>query len=262
MLPSFGFRRLGATPLPILLTTLIALDLILPARLGAGSTFDPAYLNAVLSTIFVSMTSWSVAYISLRSYLQNSSMTMLLLGCAGLAWGSTLFVGTWVPNFTGAVNMGITIANTGGLIASILHVASGALTSTRSTAQVSRAPRKLLLGTAYGSVILVTAILTISTILGLTPAFYIPGSGQTLVRMTVLIAASSLFAVAAILFARIYSQSKSGTLYWYFMALALTAIGLVSVFFGRVPGDPISWTGRIAQFLGGVYFLKAVQTTF
>ena len=37
---------------------------------------------------------------------------------------------------------------------------------------------------------------------------------------------------------------------------------IAAVFFGRAPGDPISWTGRAAMFLGGVYFLKAVRSSF
>jgi hypothetical protein len=82
--------------------------------------------------------------------------------------------------------------------------------------------------------------------------------------MAVLGSAAALFAVSSILFARRYfsSRSRSSTLYWYFLALGLTGVGVAAVFFGRAPGDPISWTGRTAMFLGGTYFLKAVHTAF
>ena len=124
--------------------------------------------------------------------------------------------------------------------------------------------RKPLLGIFYGGVLLFTTLLSIASLDGLTPAFFVPGVGQTLLRMIVLSSAAAMFGISSLLFARLYfsSESASRILYWYFIALALTGVGLAAVFFGRAPGDPISWTGRAAMFLGGVYFLKAVRSSF
>lgn len=74
--------------------------------------------------------------------------------------------------------------------------------------------------------------------------------------------AAALFAISALMFARIYLQSRSGTLYWHIMHCRFPVWdSQQSSLAGRLE-DPISWTGSAAQFPGGVYFLKAVQTAF
>jgi len=67
-----------------------------------------------------------------------------------------------------------------------------------------------------------------------------------------------MYAASSILFMRLYRDSRSGILFWYSMALALTTVGLGAFYFGRTVGDPIAWAGRIAIYLGGVYSLIAV----
>ena len=79
-----------------------------------------------------------------------------------------------------------------------------------------------------------------------------------MLRQAVVALGLFLFAASSILFMRLYRDSKTGILFWYSMALALTAIGLAAFYFGRTVGDPIAWTGRIAVYLGGIYSLIAV----
>ena len=257
-------RRIGAVPLPVFIGALAVFNFILPppALLGPELKFELPLLTSVLYTVFISVTSFLVAYISLKSYLKSGSTILLLLGSAALAWGFAALIGTWGTNTSSGPNAAITIVNTGALFASVLHVASGTLTSTTASPQNGAGLRKPLSIFAYCGVIFSTTVLTIASLEGLVPLFFAPGVGQTPVRMAVLGSAAALFAVSSLLFARLYFSSKSPILYWYFLALAMTSVGLLSVFFGRAPGDPISWTGRAAQFLGGVYFLKAVLATF
>ncbi len=224
--------------------------------------FEPPLLNSILYTVFISFTSFLVAYISLKSYLQTGSVILLLLGSAALAWGSASFVGSWLGNLSSGPNVAITIVNTGALFASVFHVASGTLTSTSASPENRPGIRKRLSLIAYVGVLSLMAILTMASLEGLVPPFFVPGVGQTSLRMAVLGSAAALFAVSSLLFARLCFSSRSRILYWFFLALGMTSVGLAAVFFGRAPGDPVSWTGRAAQFLGGVYFLKAVLTTF
>ena len=107
-----------------------------------------------------------------------------------------------------------------------------------------------------------TSIFAVAALEGVTPLFFVPGVGQTPLRMSVPRGAVVLLAASSTLFTRRYflSGSKSSALYWYFLALRLTGVGLAVVFFGGAPGDPILWTGRTAMFLGGMYFLKAVHS--
>ena len=254
-----------AAPLPLVIVSVAVFNLILPppAQFNKGLAFEPPYLNAILYTIFLALTSFIVAYISFKSYVQNGWTFLVLLGSGALAWGTTSLIAGWLTNLPTGPNPAITISNTGALVASIFHVVSSTWSRGPSTQKSAKIRRSILIF-AYGGVLGFIALYAIVALEGMTPAFFVPGVGQTVLRMVVLGSAAALFAVASILFARRYfsSQSRSSTLYWYFLALGLTGVGLAAVFFGRAPGDPISWTGRTAMFLGGTYFLKAVHTAF
>ncbi len=253
-------------PLPLLLGTLTVFDILLPppGQLSKTLVFEPAYLSAILQTVFLAATSYAVAYISLKSYLQNGSTVLVLLGSGALAWGSASLLAPWLATLPGGPNPGITISNTGALLASILHMSSATLVTTGISPSNRQRLRKPLLIFSYLAVLAFTGIFAMASLEGLVPPFFVLGVGQTPLRAIVLGAGATLFATSSLLFGRLYfsSKSKSGVLYWYFLALGLTGLGLAAVFFGRAPGDPISWTGRAAMFLGGVYFLKAVLTTF
>jgi hypothetical protein len=234
-----------------------------PAQFSKGLAFEPPFLNAILYTVFLAFTSFMVGYISFKSYMQNGWVFLVLMGSGALAWGSTSLLSGWLTNLPSGPNAAITISNTGALVASIFHTASATWSKGPSPKKDPRIRRSAVL-LAYGSVLAFTSIFAVAALEGMTPLFFVPGVGQTSLRMAVLGSAATLFVASSILFARRYffSRSRSSTLYWYFLALGLTGVGLAAVFFGRVPGDPISWTGRTAMFLGGVYFLKAVHTAF
>jgi hypothetical protein len=53
-------------------------------------------------------------------------------------------------------------------------------------------------------------------------------------------------------------KSKSPALFWYSLGLALFAIGLFGVSQEMSLGDPTGWIGKIAQYIGGIYFLIMV----
>jgi len=115
---------------------------------------------------------------------------------------------------------------------------------------------------AYLGVLVFTALLTITSIRGAIPPFFIQELGPTLLRQVVLGTAVALFGISSLLFMRLYSKSKEAFQYWYSLALALIAVGLSAVFLQKAVGSPIGWAGRSAQFLGGVYFLVAVLITY
>src|SRR6266566_3586047 len=99
--PGWRPSLIGTIPLPLFIGLITIFDLILPppSQLGSGLRFEPAYLNAILYTVFVSITSFFVAYISLKSYLQTGFTVLLVLGSASLALGSTSILGTWWQHY-------------------------------------------------------------------------------------------------------------------------------------------------------------------
>jgi len=253
-------RPIAAFPIPVFVAVVGVLNAILPAHLGPEMVYNPAWLVLVLQTVFIFATSCLVAYISLRSYLSGGSRGILLLGCGSLAWGLANLIAAFFFNIPGGTNVVVTIVSTAGLLASLLHVTSATSTITGFARDKSWLKARLAVG--YTGVIVFVAVLTVLAILGLTPAFFVAGSGTTILRQTIVIVGVSLFALASLIFARMFYASKSGILFWYSMALALTATGLAASFFGRAAGDPIAWVSRIAIYLGGIYFLITVWSAF
>ena len=251
-------RRIGVVPVPIFVALIAIFDLILPTSVAASVAFNPLLVFAALQTLFLFGTSVVVAYISLKSYLSGGSRTILLLGSGTLAWGFASMVAGWLLGPTGGgPNIGVTISNSGALLASLFYVASATTTMSDSSSRDSKRRKSKVILVFGGTVGLIT-VLTLLALLGDTPAFFVPGAGSTVLRQAVVAAGLFLFAASSILFVRLYHDSRSGILFWYSMALALTAIGLAAFYFGRTVGDPIAWTGRIATYLGGIYSLIAV----
>jgi len=250
-------RRIGVVPVPIFVALIAILDMVLPTSVAASVAFNPLLVFATLQTLFLFGTSVVVAYISLKSYLSGGSRTILLLGSGTLAWGFASMVAGWLLGPPGGPNIGVTISNSGALFASMFYIASATTTMRASSSRDSkRRKSKLLL--AYSGAVGFLVALTMFALLGATPAFFVPGIGSTVLRQVVVAAGLFLFAVSSILFMRLYRDSRSGILFWYSMALALTTIGLAAFYFGRTVGDPIAWTGRIATYLGGIYSLIAI----
>ena len=254
-------RRIGVVPLPIFVAVIALFDVILPTSVAASLAFNPLLVFAGLQTLFLFGTAVVVAYISLKSYLSGGSRTILLLGSGTLAWGFASMVAGWLLGPPGGPNIGVTISNSGALVSSLFYIASATTTMKDSSSRDSKS-RKPKLILAYGGAVGFLAALTGFALLGATPAFFVPGAGSTILRQAVVGAGLFLFAASSILFLRLYHDSRSGILFWYSMALALTAIGLAAFYFGRTVGDPIAWTGRIATYLGGIYSLIAVWSAF
>jgi len=248
-------RRFGAVPIPFFIGIIAILDILLPISVTASLAYNPAILFGTLQTIFLFGSGCVVAYVSLRSYLKGGSRTVLLLGAGTLAWGTAQMIGAWLFAPPGGPNLAITIANTGSLFAGLLYVVSASNTRSERRDSKGRVPKSL---STYGLVIGFLTLLIVLSFMGLTPAFFVPGSGSTQLRLVVVAATLFLFAISALVFVRLYQNSRSGILFWYSMALALTAVGLGAFYVARLPGDPIAWTGRTATYLGGVYSIIAI----
>jgi hypothetical protein len=266
---SEGVRRLGATTLkqhdidnrlfyigllPVLLSVAV---IVLFRILGPSVTvFEPPHLLAVLNTIFLALIPFTVAYLAGRSYVATGSLAVLLTGCALLVFGSGNLVAGWAINHPGP-NSTVTIHNLASLVASIFYIraAFGLAEGTTESVAVKRPPRLFL---AYFSIGLFVVLLSLATIFGLIPPFFIVGGGPTPLREIVLTVAVVFHVLSAISFLRLYRQNRGSFLYWYGLALILIATGLAAVLMQPAVGSPIGWVGRASQYLGGVNLLVAI----
>jgi len=230
------------------------------AALDIRVVFEPPLLLAILNTVLISFIFSIVAYISAKSYLAGGSISILTLGCGVLAFGIANLVAGCLVGSPGGPGVSVTIHNTGALFGAVFHLVSAALISMGLTPEGPSKGGKLAVILAYLGVLFVMALLTIASLQGLIPPFFIQKVGATPLRQGVLGTAVLLFAISSLLCVRLYSRSKSDSLYWYSLALALIAIGLSAVFLQKAVGSPIGWAGRCAQYAGGMYLVIAVLT--
>ena len=218
--------------------------------------FEPPYSILVLNTLFLTGSSLVVALVSSRSYLNGAPSNILVLGCAFLINGIAAAVAGWFFSFS--ANYTVTIYNTCTLVSSILQLANAAFLSQGLGSKSKKSALKLKLAFGYSGSIILIFLVTAIAYYGFAPKFFINDSGATFVDISVLATSILFFAASSLLLMRRQVKSKSPALIWYSLGLVLFAIGLFGVSFEKSLGDPIGWVGKIAQYVGGLYFLIAV----
>jgi len=100
------------------------------------------------------------------------------------------------------------------------------------------------------------AAVVLATLIGAIPTFFIQGQGGTLPRQVVLGSAIALFVLTAILLQpnpRATPSAFRTGMPWPCCSSRLDCLGCDTIGFRSA----LSWTGRLAQYLGGVYLLVA-----
>jgi PAS domain S-box-containing protein len=242
----------GLVLIPVfLLATVVLVALNLP------HSYEPPLLLGMLNTIFLGVIPLIIAYIAMRVFLKSGSASVFLLGSGVLIFGLGSIAAGWVNPLTGGPNMTVTIHNSCALISSIFLLA-GAFTSNFTVKPGMGRGSTATIAAAYTGIVVFVSIFCLMTLQGMTPPFFIPGSGPTLLRQLILENAVVFFAISSMLFMLAYRKRKSDFFFWTAIALSLITIGLLAVFLQPSVGSPIGWLGRSAQYLGFVLALYAV----
>jgi PAS domain S-box-containing protein len=240
---------------------IILVALILIFRLTFDPTFfyEPAWLLPITNTIFVTLVLFIVAYIAIRNYRTTGRVQILLLGCGVLAFGIAAVVSGKLRSVPGTgANLNVTIYNTGALVGAAFHFIAALFLLIGVSPEVRVKRRALWLVFSYGGTAVFMGMFTIASLRGLIPPFFIQGVGPTVLRQGILGTADILFTFSFIIFMGSYLKDKESFLYWYALALALTALSLTAFFIQSSVGSLIGWAGRSAQYLGGLYFLISI----
>lgn len=239
-------------PVPILLLLIIALWM-----LDLRTSFEQPYLLMGLNLAFSTVISLVIAYLVGRSFLQWHNPGLLWLGCGVLIWGAAGATGA----LAGLIKLGggtfdantlVTVHNTCIWVSAFCHL-SGAAMALRWHEPL-QSPR-LWLGLAYSGMLVVAAFIVQASLSDYFPEFFVPGQGGTLLRQFVLGSAVAMFVLTAILLHLINRLSRLSFIRWYSLAILLLAIGLIGVWCQKVNGSPVSWAGRLTQYLGSIYML-------
>ena len=244
--------RLSFLPIPIFLF-LIALFFYL----GPHASFENPYLLILLNLTFSTLISLFILYKIRQVFLIHSKPGLLMFGCGVLIWGCAgfsvaIFDLLDSEKIIHDADTLVTIFNNCIWVSAICHL-TGVIISLKTRKQL-RYPFFWIFISTLGVFVIVTSIIW-ATLYDILPPFFIPGQGGTLVRQFVLGSAISMFVVTAFLL-RLYDRIKSSTVFhFYSLGLLLFAIGLSGVWAGKIMDSPLIWTGRFAQYAGGIYML-------
>lgn len=245
--------RLAWLPVPVFAVTMAVLS-----AADQRTPYESVYLLILLNFVFSVLASGLIVYLVSRSFLASGKLGLLMLGCGVMVWGLAGFVGV-TSGIVGTasrldINAFITIHNVCVWVSALCHLI-GALFFLRRSPSVRAAG--LWLAIAYTTAVGAVGMVTAAALAGWLPTFFIQGQGGTPVRDFVLGSAVVMFALTAALLAMASRKPMSAFVYWYTLALALIAVGLFGIMIETVHANVLSWAGRSAQFLSGVYMLIA-----
>ncbi len=200
-----------------------------------------------------------VAYITARAYLHSGILRLLIVGAGALLFGLNSLVSGFLFSLLDGPNTAITAYNIAALVAGLLQSAVAWMFSAR-VALGDTKRRLVRIALAYLGVVVFSAIVTLASYADLLPSFFIQGTGSTVIRQIILGGAITAFTLAAVLLYLFYLRSHAEFHFRDAMSLALTAVGLWSVFYQSASVSWPNWAGRFCQQLGGVYLGIAVLT--
>ncbi len=246
---------LTVLPIPFLAVLVVVLDISFDPSLF----YDPPWMILIGNTLFVTVAFLVVSFVSLRNYRATGRIQILLLGCGVLSFAVGALIAAAVRSMPDGANLNVTIYNTAALLAALFHFAAGYLLVSGVSVEAVVRRRGMWLVLGYGGSLVLVALLTLCALEGWTPPFKTEGAlGFSPIRQAVLGSADALFAFSALLFAAAYLRNREPFLRWYACALALTAVSLTAFFVQASVGSPVGWAGRVAQYVGGAYFLVAL----
>lgn len=243
------FIKYAWIPIPLFLIVILFAKIS-----GLDSGNENTFLLLILNLVFNTSASLLTIYLTGRSFLVSGRISLVLFCCAALIWGfagslSAIF-GHKDPNTT------VTIYNISVLLSAAFYL-SGAFAWPRQKISI-KLPGIWLTISLFITLTLI-ALIVVLAISGRTPVFFIEHKGGTPLRYYVLILSITLFVITAVRL-RYLKPFRLASLYWYSIALGLLSIGLLSVMLQLRLGDFLNWTGRTAQFLGGIYMIIAAIT--
>ncbi len=238
---------LAALPIPLLLVAMAILWVVEPAAI-----YESQQLLAISSFVFSTLASLVVVLLFGRTFLLHGTREMLVIGCGVLIWGAAGTIGPLLLEQSD--NAAISIHNILMLISSLV-IFTGAIIAVRKSSP--EASRRLLLGSGIVVTIAVTWGVVLLVLHDITPIFFVQGQGGTAVRAVVLCLATALFAVTSAILMKSGTGSAPVFFRWFSLGLLLVSTGQFGLLLQTAHGTPVNWTARLAQLLGGAYFMVA-----
>jgi len=219
--------------------------------------FNPPYLLLVISLTLVSAVGFIVAYLSAKSYLATGSLALLLLSMAFVVQSVVPIGSGWASTFSPSAT--VAMAALGLLVGSVVQLFAAIQASFRSV-PIGSEHRKARLTIVCFIAVLLSLIIVFLPFSSGFPSLFVNAAGVTMINQVIYAVAIGVFLIGSFLFMRLYSRSKSSTLYWYSLALLLWGIGTFGVAWQLRFSDVVAWTGRLGWYVGSLYYLIALRS--
>jgi len=239
--------RMAWLPTPLFLVTIAGLWAADPR-----TSYESPGLLTAFNFIFSTLASLAVALLMARGFLARPLPGKLMLGCGVLIWGLGSLAAPLVG--TGNTNITFTVHNLSVWLAACCHLAGVSIA--RRPLRSAAAPG-IWVGAAYAAALGLVCLIAESAFAGRLPLFFVQDAGGTLARQFLLASTISLLVLTAGLLRPAQGAPRSAFAFWYTNGLLLLATGLFGVMIQSVGGGLLGWTGRAAQYLGGVYMIAA-----
>jgi PAS domain S-box-containing protein len=237
----------------------IALAGILAAASPITTVYEPPFLLPLLNTALLSVLPFIIAFLAVRSYARQGPFMFLVFGFGMIAFGMGSLLAGWGLVRYGQ-NFTVTLSNIGSLLGGLCQLGGASYLLFHPTADSLSSRRRTMLLCVMGYSAFTIFFFTVSllTIKGYFPRFFIQGQGPTLVRQVVLTFAAIAYALSAIHLVVRYAQTGMRFLSLYSIGLFLMAIGLGIFLSQRNVGNLFGWTGRASEYVGSIYFVAAM----
>ena len=252
----FSLRSLGL----LILIAFVVANVVLIFVNSTAAFYSPVLL-AILNFDFQSIALFAVVYISARSYLKSGLLQLLLIGCGLIAFGIGVIIN--LARILIALNRDwndftVQMHTLGLFIFALLSFCAVILLMyKRPKHYLNQKKLKSNLAIGYSIMGILIVSLGLLALYNVIPEFFSP-QGYTLLSTTVQTITVTLFVVSALLFSRIYLESKSKVLYWYSLGLAAIAFGIIVEIITPMLGTALFWEGQITEYAGSVFFLIAI----
>ncbi len=245
------FRRLS-----FILIILALLSIILLWFFDIRIIPESPILFFLLIIIFIGLASIMTAGFAAKSFIKTGNWAVIWIGMGALILG----IGTGLSSgFYQAelidVNITVTIYVLSSLAASSVFLNGAFLVLRKIPTFENVSVRIVIFIQLYFVSMVIVGIIYLISSQNVLPEFFIPGSVGTPIRLVVMVIAIVFFLISGFVFFRIYLNSGSAALYFCSASMTFFAVGLLGFMLIENLGSVISWSGRIAQSLGGLYLL-------